>query len=274
MNKELNYKTIVNLQHKEVQGKKCSAVACMSIVNDDIYVLSSHSSSDNFKQPVVLHKLYNYISNSNPNVGYSYETIRTSKGSENIAVHANSMTYNNHLFYMVTRNGTDNENQVIVFGSDGIIKNKLKYAHIGSKLATINHYKDDKFIISVGGGNTIPYRVVQNSGNYLNDVFSFKLKIADSEYQTGNDSYYDKKSKKIYVTKFKDDLIHNAIYVYDLSKLSAGKTYTPTDVYYINAKNGESQFEIEGLGIFENNIYVCTNSVKNSKQTDSICKLL
>lgn len=273
--KTFNYVPIVAIPPIVVDNKVCSAVSCMNIVNNDFYVLSTYSPNNIDKQPIVMYKAYNYIPNINEGT-MDYSIIQTKNGSKSIAKHLNSMTYNNHLFYAVTRNGTDNENQVMAFGSDGVIKQKIKYSHSGSKIATINHYRDNQFIISCGGGDLITYRLVELVGNQLNDLRNFKIQIPKDkaeDYQTGNDSFYDKKTKRLYVTKFKGDLTSNAIFVYDLSVLD-NKTYNATDRYYIKPIYGESKFEIEGLGIYNDEIYVCTNSVLNGQQVDGVYKLI
>ena len=114
---------IVSLSDTSVNGKKCTATSAMTIVNDDIYCIRSASPNNEDKMPVVLHKLYNYLSEKGKE---KTSIIQTVSGSVAIAIHANSLTYHDHLFYMVTRNGSKNENQVMAFNSDGVIVKKYK----------------------------------------------------------------------------------------------------------------------------------------------------
>ena len=113
----------------------------------------------------------------------------------------------------------------MALGSDGVIKKKYTYSR--GTIATINHYGGDKFIISVSGGNSIKYRMVMITDRIIDLGLDFKILVPDEGYNTGNDSFYDKKDKRLYVTKFKDNLRENAIYVYDLCKLCNGYKYKP-----------------------------------------------
>ena len=132
-----------------------------------------------------------------------------------------------------------------------------------------------RFLISVGGSTEVPYRLVKVAGSNLVDVAEFTMIIPNSTYSVGNDSYYDTKTKQLYITKMKDNKVtYNRIYQYDLSGgLVHKKKYSASTIYCANADT-ESKYEIEGLGIYNGNIYVCTNSVENKIQTDSIDVLL
>lgn len=238
---------IFELKPIKVSGKTCSAVAGMVVVAGNVYTVSSKSSSGGKKMPVVFYKNEKAI------------PVQTSGGSYSIAKHLNSITYYNHLFYIVTRNGQD-ENQIMAFRSNGIIEKKWKYPR--SMIATINHFKGNNFLISVNGGKVVKYRMVQ-IGDEIKDVgLDFKI-VAD--YSTGNDSFYDKKDKRLYVTKFKDKE-HSAVFVYDLCHLSDGGRYYPEKVI---ERSGSEKFEIEGVGIL-NGLIGCVNQVKNGCQDDII----
>ncbi len=272
-------------------GKKCTATVAMEIVNDDIYCVRTYdpkegSEEDGKKQPVVLHKLFNYLSGGNGSS--SYVMVRTQAGTENIAVHANSLTYHNHVFYLVTRNGEGTENQVMAFGSDGIITHKYTYS--GGKIGTINYYDTQngalRFLISVKHKVNVLFRLVKISGTKLVDEgVSFEALVSDNNYETGNDSYYNRSTKQLYVTKFKnpdqdagDDakIVSNLVLQYDLSDGISGTSakYSSVRTLQVDNQEGEMKFEIEGLCMYDNKKYVCVNSLDlNKNQTDAICKL-
>ena len=253
-------KTVCKIIPQKVQNKTCSAIAGMCIVNNDIYVLASKSGDGVTKQPCVLHKYFNYLDTDNG--VYDYSVIRTAKGSKSIAVHANSITYSNHLFYIVTRNGR-NENQIMVLTSDGIIQKKYKYTK--SMIATINHFEVNKFLISVNGGLSIKYRLVE-IGDTIKDLgIEFRCLIPDVDYGTGNDSYYDKKDKRLYITKFKNKT-ENKIFVYDLKNIVNGKNYNSEKEIYVKS---EEKFEVEGIGLY-NKIVGCVNATEDGKQADKV----
>ena len=153
----------------------------------------------------------------------------------------------------------------MALGSDGVIKKKYTYSR--GTIATINHYGGDKFIISVSGGNSIKYRMVMITDRIIDLGLDFKILVPDEGYNTGNDSFYDKKDKRLYVTKFKDNLRENAIYVYDLCKLCNGYKYKPEKSFYVSSNE---QYEIEGIGIYKSKMYACVNAVKKGKQADEI----
>ena len=230
----------------------------MTIVNDDIYCVAT--SNGDGKKPVLLHKLFNYLSGVGKS---SYSEVTTQSGGMMIAEHLNSITYYNHLFYIVTRN--KGGNQVMAIDSDGNVKKKYSYSR--STIATINNYEDDKFLISVNGGCSIKYRMVRITDRIIDVGLDFKAIVTDSDYETGNDSFYDKKDKRLYVTKFKDNLRDNAIYVYDLCRLCNGYKYKPEKVFYVSSSE---KYEIEGIGTYKGKMYACVNAVKNGKQADEI----
>lgn len=233
----------------------------MVIVNDDIYVVSTSNGSG--KKPVLLTKLYNYLSGGGKT---AYTTVETSSGGTKIAEHLNSITYHDHLFYIVTRNSGGN--QIMAFGSDGVVKKKFKYSR--SMIATINHYQGDRFLISVNGGTSVKYRMIRITDRIVDVGLDFRVRIPDEEYSQGNDSYYDPKDKRLYVTKFKDNLKENAIYVYDLCHLYNGWKYKPEKAFFISKKE---KYEIEGIGLYKDRMYACVNAVVNGIQADEISRL-
>ena len=228
-----------------IDGKTCSAVAGLVVVGSNIYTVASHTGDG--KQPIAFYRNEKAI------------PVKTPNGSTAIARHLNSITYHDHLFYIVTRNGTD-ENQVMAFDSGGIIRKRWKYPK--STIATINHYSGNWFLISVNGGLSVKYSVVEIGDEILDTGREFRVKIPDKDYSTGNDSFYEK--KRLYVTKFKDKE-HSAVFIYDLSDIR--KSYNPIDVKYYS---GKEKFEIEGVG---KGMVACTNETKNGKQYDRIIQL-
>lgn len=281
---------LIDIPTEIISGIKMTATDAMTIVNNDIYcICSKHDGPDEEnpkKYPVALHKFYNYLPEGSSGTKALSE-VTTSAGSKIIAKHSNSITYHNHIFYMVTRNGKGSENQVMAFGSDGVITNKYTYAD--KEIATINFYKEVDgvlyFLISTGGGNKVPYKIVKISGSKLVDTgVSFKVSAPDPDYTTGNDSYYDLSTKQLYITKIKkievdgkDIIKNNKIYQYDLDRTLSGSSliFNAKRVLQIDNNDDETYFEIEGLAIYENKKYVCANVViKNAKGgSDGIFKL-
>ena len=94
-----------------IDGKTCSAVAGTVVVGNNIYTIASRSADG--KQPIAFYRNDKAI------------PVRTAAGSTAIARHANSITYYDHLFYVVTLNG-QHEAQIVAFDSGGIIKKKWK----------------------------------------------------------------------------------------------------------------------------------------------------
>jgi hypothetical protein len=278
---------LIDIPTKTISGIEMTATDAMTIVNNDIYcICSKHDKKsvvNKMKYPVVMHKFYNYLPEGSSGKT-DYSVVTTSAGSKIIARHSNSITYHNHLFYMVTRNGTGSENQIMAFGSDGVITNKYTYA--GGEIATINFYKEVDgvlyFLISTGGGDKVPYKIVKISGSKLVSTgVSFHVIAPDNDYSEGNDSYYDLATKQLYVTKFKriDDTIvkNNRIYQYDLDRTLSGSSlsFNAKRVLQIDSNDDETKFEIEGLAIYDNKKYVCANVVIGNATdgSDGIFKL-
>lgn len=277
------HKLIISIPEKSISGEKMTATDAMSIVDNDIYCICSKH-DDISKYPVVLHKFYNYLPEGNTG-SYKNSDLTTEAGSKIIAKHSNSLTYYNHVFYMVTRNGTGSENQVMAFGSDGIIKSKYTYAD--GEIGTINFYKNKDnvpwFLISIGGGTSITYRLVKVSGSkFINTGISFKVNVPDVDYSIGNDSYYDFTTKQLYITKFKKIMVNgtatvrnNRIYQYDLNCELSGSsaTFDAKRILQIDGDSEETKFEIEGLAVYDSKKYVCANVVSSGKNCDAIYKL-
>ena len=234
-------KVLYELNPLTISGKSCNKVAGCVVVGKNIYTVSSIDGEG--KQPVAFYKNDKAI------------PVKTPSGSTSIARHLNSITYYDHLFYIVTRNNQD-ENQIMAFDSGGIIRRRWKYPR--SKIATINHYSGNRFLISVSGGLSVKYRLVE-IGDEIEDVGINFRALAPPGYETGNDSFYEK--KRLYVTKFKD-LSHSAVFLYDISSLKNGAKFLPVDAIYTEEKG---QFEIEGVG---KGLIACVNR----KQNDLIVK--
>lgn len=275
---EASHSKLIALKNND-EAKSCTATAAMVIVNNDIYCVRSKKENKQ-KLPVVLHKIFNHLGSGNEN--YECVEIQTASGNTNIAVHANSLTYYNHIFYLATRNTDNASDQVVAFSSDGKISSQYSYGK--EVIATINFYqkKNDKlyFLISIGGGCSIDYRLVYISGNKLKDAnIKFKVLIPDNDYSVGNDSYFSTADRQLYVTKIRnseDKTTENKIFQYDLSGDLSGTdaTYSPIRTIHAASNQSESKFEIEGLSIYNGVKYVCTNSLDlANKQKDEICKI-
>ena len=291
-----NHKVLVTLP-EEVDSIKCSAQAGMTIVTDDIYCISTQSSGTG-KKPVALHKLLNYLPE---NTGSSKAVIlHTASGSKNIAMHANSLTYHDHLFYLATMNTDENASQVMAFDSEGKICSKYTYSNSATdRIGTVNYYDTTEegalcFLVSVGRGQDVRFRLVKINKTGLENVGNpFVVSVPDLAYTKGNDHYYDRTTKQLYVIKFEtpttegSDIKNNLILQYDLSG-GIPQTNTPKKpvrTLKVSAAKGEEKFEIEGISIYRYTDgnktkeikYVCANIVKlkNGKrmQADDVCQL-
>ena len=164
----------------------CIATAAMTIYNNNVYCIRTvpededNPTSKTVKKPVIMEKVYNFSTGTETSATCS---IKTSAGTTNIACHANSLTCVGGTFYMVTRNGAylsdgktlnnnNTANQVMTFGTDGIIKKKLTYS--GGTIATINYFTSsggvNYFLVSTSGGRKIEYKLVKESGTSLVDA--------------------------------------------------------------------------------------------------------
>ena len=269
----------------------CTATAAMTICNNYVYCIRTvHSNDDTKKKPVIMEKAYNFSTGTKTSATCS---IKTSAGTTNIACHANSLTCVGGTFYMVTRNGvflsdgvtTNNNNtsnQVMTFGADGIIQKKLTYS--GGNIATINYFTSsggiNYFLVSTSGGREIEYKLVKESGTSLVDAgTTYNIVIPEPyykthNYKTGNDSYFNPYTRHLYVTKFVYKkgvpITKNRIFEYNLASSTPGECIA---TYYIPNESSESKFEIEGIHVYNNIFYVCTNTIKNGKQADEVCSL-
>lgn len=278
-----NHRVLLTLPTVEVNKKSCTATVAMVIIKDDIYCVRTYD-GEGEKQPVVLHKLCNYLSGGS--VSSSYVIVHTPSNVTNIAKHANSLTYHDHVFYLVTMNGKT-ENQVMAFGSDGIITNRYKYN--GGIIATINYYDTKngalRFLVAIKKTDScedVEHRLVKISGSQLVDVgISFTALVSNSTYLRGNDSYYNRSTKQLYLTKFKtvsegEEITNNWVLQYDLSDGISGTGGQYFSVRTLRVKNTseERKLEIEGISMYDNKKFVCVNSTdSNKKQTDTVCQL-
>ena len=240
---------IQTLKQVKVNGLKCTAVVGMVVVNDVIYVLTTHSDNGR-KQPCVLHK-----------IGKTYKTIVVNDG-KGIAVHANSLAYEDHIFYVVTRNGAGEKyNQVIGFDSNGVIKKKHKYMHPKSKIATLSIDKG-RWFISVNGGNKVRCREVI-PGENLTDAEGFDrfLLFDTPDDAVGNDITI--KDGIIYATK--TDMRGGWILSYDMNYIRHRK-------WFIMAPSWD-KFEVEGCFPTEDGMLICVNGVIDGKQDDGVWRL-
>ena len=286
------YHKITTVSTTTANGYKCSAMAGMVIVNNDAYCIKSAVQNGN-KLPVVFYRISNIDTS---NIIQRKWVIKTGNGTENIAVHANSITYANHVFYITTMNPSGR--QVLGFkvnytgneaDKNGVILDDCSYKYLdengnGKPIYSINYFDtqngDIRFLASVEKNSTgYTYQLLRASGNKLvNENIKFKVKNWEEKiYNTGNDSYYDRATKMLYTTRFCKEgskVVRNAILQYDLSAGISGTTkeYSPVRVIEISAINNEAKFEIEGMSIFNGKKYICTktNNVSGKEGEDAI----
>lgn len=255
-------KKIATIKNIKVDGKNCSAVVGIVAADNSLFVLTTHAGNNKTKQPCVLHQ---YINILNDNKKYTTETkvLYTEKGNHNIAVHANSLAYNNGSFYVVTRNGKGGAyNQILQFNCNGRITKKYKYDKQNSCIATLS---GKPWHITVNGGNKVIMRPITFTDKEVVQAGKeFKLIYDLPDGTVGNDIYISRMTDKIYTTKTEDNMRRNYIYEFDL--------YTHEEVYrhIVNAPKEYSKFEVEGVCREQGRLFACVNGVKDGVQDDGI----
>ena len=203
----------------------CTAQAGISIVYDNIYCASSMSKTGK-KLPVVFQKYSGCFSGGQKKTTSCFISTKGGDYAQDIAVHVNSLTYHNHIFYIATMNEGTNANQVIAFNANGEIL--ANYTYNGEKtIGTINYYDtangDLRFLVSLGHGKNVNFQLVKINGGRLINVENknFIATVPYKDFDRGNDHYYDLNTKQLYVTKFKEpgsgDITTNLVLQYDLS---------------------------------------------------------
>lgn len=271
-----SHKRIVDVANYYVGEDKCSSLSAMVVVGNDLYCIKSlkdEQKPEGTKYPVILHQIRNFTTS---NCQQSHCTIATSTGSTAVAEHANSLTYENNTFYMATGNSVGNGSQIVAFQSNGIITKHITYTH---KIYSINYYDTHngakRFLACIGrskDGTKYIYHLVHLSGTKLiqeknSSPVSFDLKIENSVYNSGNDSYYDKETGNLYTTTFVKDgkrIVKNMICSYHINPIVAQKLYSASSAITINAGT-EYKFEIEGMSIYNSKKYVCANISMSEK---------
>lgn len=260
-------KKIFDIKAVKVGSVTCSAVVSLVAVGKYIYVLTTHSGDNKKKQPCVLHRY------DTSNGKYVTKVIKTSNGSTNIAVHANSLTYNvgENLFYMVTRNGAGPKyNQILAFNKNGVIEKKYKYNHEGSKIATLN-YSRGAWFITVNGGNVVRTRQIIRINGYFKDVDEEKL-IFDHpmcDESVGNDTFISDLGYIIATKCSTEDYCYNGIFAFDLIGYGSQKRAEKT--IFVSAPEGYTKFEVEGVCLDgSGRQYIAVNGVKDGKQADGV----
>lgn len=267
----------------------CSATVALVIEDGVIYCVRTKADDSDEKKPVMLHILREAISGKQDDKGTAVEIKTALNKNTAIAVHANSLTYHNNLFYLVTRNRGGN--QVMAFGIDGEIK--AKYTYDPKTIGAIDYYRtvngEIHFLISYRRKSDLhaDVREVKISGNKLVDVGnSFIALVPDTSYDAGNDIFYDRSTKQLYLirgkkikksdTSTEKTVLENLLMQYDLSGgiSGTGKSYSSVRTLHVAATSGETKYELEGICIYNGKKYVCVNSVNtNKQQTDSVDQL-
>lgn len=179
----------------------------LTIVNGVVYYIKTNHNKT-VKNPVMLHKLEGYLTGGAKK--HSCVQVKTSSEAIAIAKHVNSITYRNGLFYITTMNGeAKTANQVMAFGTDGIIQHKYSFDG-GDGIGTIDYYdtknNTPRFLISLGHSTDashegkVKFQLVKlsDSTNKIvesTDHFTFYAKCPYDTYFQGNDCYYDCSSK-------------------------------------------------------------------------------
>ncbi len=289
----INHKTVIDIQNHTVSGYKCSAMAAMTIVGDNAYCIKSYGKPDwENKFPIVFYEIKNFNS-SNPTK--KYWIIKTASGGTSIAMHANSLTYANGIFYIATMNSVGKGSQIVGFSIAGAenaseIRLTEKYTY-NKKIYSINYYGTEaninKYLICVGKNeesNYYRFHKVYMSGSEMKQDSGITFIAAyESGFDNGNDSYYDVVKKRLYTTRFIEPasgmIKINNIYQYDLTAGVSGTSsvYEPERIMQVSNNSNEVKFEIEGMAIHDTTRkkYVCANIYEQSgvEGVDALCQL-
>lgn len=272
---------------------KCTTTAAMVIVNGDAYVLrykyyddkedeqDKQDKQETVLSPAILYLVKNISGSQTHSKLQIYKTV--SKVHKYVFFkHLNSITYHDSKFYLV-----DLEEKIYRLSSKGRIERgytvKNSSFHKDFQLATIEHYKDNLYILGVlkdGTAHTRKYWIIEFDAKQNNNLVirgSFICGECEQEKWLGNDVCYDAKTHLFHITmtyKNKDDNDvgrKNRIFTYDLSTLDpmadSATIYQPTRMLYENLdKETQEKFEYEGISIFNNRKYVAMEQKLISKK--------
>lgn len=282
---------------------KCTTTAAMVIVNGDAYVLrykyyddkedeqDKQDKQETVLSPAILYLVKNISGSKTHSKLQIYKTV--SKVHKYVFFkHLNSITYHDSKFYLV-----DLEEKIYRLSSKGRIERgyTVKNSLFADKfqLATIEHYKDNLYILGVlknKDTHTRKYWIIEFDAKQNNNLVirgSFICGECEQTGWVGNDICYDAGTKLFYITmsyKTEKICIKNKVFTYNLSTLDpyahSTAVYQPTRVLYevLDSKTKtEKSFEYEGISIFNDRKYIAMErtleSGESGYQDDAIVML-
>ena len=252
----------------ETSSPKYYGMAAMHIVNKTMYCIRTLRQGKNESKALVyLYKITGDWYNENPS---SVKTqvigaIHTSSGSKNVAQHANSLCHVSGNFYMATKN--EEGSAVLAFDSNGLITNHISCTV--DEVHTISYEGTRNgnlcFLIKTGKKTTsgklvYRFRLFELVDNKLtlcsSKAVNFTVSVDENGLDAGNDVWYDRQNKKLYVTSFGtvNGKIKNVISVYEVGDMTKS-SYTAVRNIVITGAG----LEIEGMRVYSDNgkKYVC-----------------
>ena len=271
---------------------ECTTTAAMVIVNGDAYVLKYLYDKDNHNPSTAILYLVKNISGSETHSKLQiYKTV--SKVHKYVFFkHLNSITYHDSKFYLV-----DLEEKIYRLSSKGRIERgyTVKNSSFDNnfQLSTIEHYKDNLYILGVlknKDTHTRKYWIIEFDAKQNNNLVirgSFICGECEQDGWVGNDICYDAGTKLFYITmsyKTEKICIKNKVFTYNLSTLDpyadSTAVYQPTRVLYedLDSKTKtEKSFEYEGISIYNDRKYIAMEQIllshKSEEQDDAIVVL-
>lgn len=300
---EVKHSSGIRFEKAKCMGKtddnreiECTTTAAMVIINGDAYVLKYLYDKDNHNpnpSTAILYLVKDISGSQTHSKLQIYKTV--SKVHKYVFFkHLNSITYHDSKFYLV-----DLEEKIYRLSSKGRIERgyTVKNSLFADKfqLATIEHYKDNLYILGVlknKDTHTRKYWIIEFDAKQNNNLVirgSFICGECEQDGWVGNDICYDAGTQLFYITmsykdKAKKICIENKIFTYNLSTLDpyahSTAVYQPTRVLYevLDSKTKtEKSFEYEGISIFNDRKYIAMErtleSGKSGYQDDAIVML-
>ena len=300
---EVKHSSGIRFEKAKCMGKtddnreiECTTTAAMVIINGDAYVLKYLYDKDN----------HNHNPNPSTAILYLVKNISGSKTHSKLQIyktvskvhkyvffkHLNSITYHDSKFYLV-----DLEEKIYRLSSKGRIERgyTVKNSSFDNnfQLSTIEHYKDNLYILGVlknKDTHTRKYWIIEFDAKQNNNLVirgSFICGECEQDGWVGNDICYDAGTQLFYITmsykdKVKKICIENKIFTYNLSTLDpyahSTAVYQPTRVLYeVLNREIENSFEYEGISIYNDRKYIAMErtleSGESGYQDDAIVML-
>lgn len=273
---------------------KCTTTAAMVIVNGDAYVLrykyyddkedeqdkqDKQDKQETVLSPAILYLVKNISGSETHSKLQIYKTV--SKVHKYVFFkHLNSITYHDSKFYLV-----DLEEKIYRLSSKGRIERgyTVKNSSFDNnfQLSTIEHYKDNLYILGVlknKDTHTRKYWIIEFDAKQNNNLVirgSFICGECEQDGWVGNDICYDAGTQLFYITmSYKNETekicIKNKIFTYNLSTLDpyahTTAVYQPTRILQEGLSDNTESYEYEGISILNGRKYVAAEQKLREKK--------